>query len=378
MTDKCLQWLEKNKPASPALVFDLSSVEKNFNYLKRLYKNIEVFYAVKANPNKKIIKLLNSLGSFFDCASIGEIEVCISSKVSPEKISYGSTLKKADDIDRAFKLGIKLFAFDSIEELIKISKKAPGTDVFCRIMVPNGGSEWPLSKKFGCSNKTAESLILEAKKLGLNPIGLSFHVGSQQLSLETWKRAISYASSIFKKLSKKNVILGFLNLGGGIPASYKNKICNSKIYSSNILKSIDKSFGNLKPVRIIMEPGRFLVAEAGVIETEVILVSSRDKRNKKRWVYIDVGRYNGLAETEGEAIHYEIRAKSLKQVKKENFILAGPSCDSHDIIYKKKECMLPKDLKCGDKLRILATGAYTNVYSSNFNGIKNITEYFIE
>ena len=378
MTDKCLQWLEKNKPASPALVFDLSSVEKNFNYLKRLYKNIEVFYAVKANPNKKIIKLLNSLGSFFDCASIGEIEVCISSKVSPEKISYGSTLKKADDIDRAFKLGIKLFAFDSIEELIKISKKAPGTDVFCRIMVPNGGSEWPLSKKFGCSNKTAESLILEAKKLGLNPIGLSFHVGSQQLSLETWKRAISYASSIFKKLSKKNIILGFLNLGGGIPASYKNKICNSKIYSSNILKSIDKSFGNLKPVRIIMEPGRFLVAEAGVIETEVILVSSRDKRNKKRWVYIDVGRYNGLAETEGEAIHYEIRAKSLKQVKKENFILAGPSCDSHDIIYKKKECMLPKDLKCGDKLRILATGAYTNVYSSNFNGIKNITEYFIE
>ena len=83
-------------------------------------------------------------------------------------------LKKADDIDRAFKLGIKLFAFDSIEELIKISKKAPGTDVFCRLMVPNGGSEWPLSKKFGCSNKTAESLILEAKKLGLNPIEYLF------------------------------------------------------------------------------------------------------------------------------------------------------------------------------------------------------------
>ncbi|MDC3023870.1 type III PLP-dependent enzyme [Alphaproteobacteria bacterium] len=378
MTDKCFKWLEKNKPDSPALVFDLSLVKRNFNHLKSLYKNIDIFYAVKANPNKKIIKLLNSLGSFFDCASIWEIEACISSRVSAEKISYGSTLKKAQDIEKAFKLGVKLFAFDSIEELVKISEKAPGSDIFCRIMVPNGGSDWPLSNKFGCSSKTAESLILKSKTLGLNPIGLSFHVGSQQLSLDTWKKAVSQASNVYKSLSKKNIILSFLNMGGGFPASYKNKINNSKIYSTNILKSVEKSFGNLKPVRIIIEPGRFLVAEAGVIETEIILVSSRDKHNKKRWIYIDVGRYNGLAETEGEAIHYEIRSKSSMKVKKENFILAGPSCDSHDIIYKNKECILPKNLKCGDKLRILATGAYTTVYSSNFNGIKNVTEYFIE
>ena len=148
-----LTMVRKEKPESPALVFDLSAVKKNFYNLKNLYKNIEVFYAVKANPNKKIIKLLNSLGSSFDCASIGEIESCINAKVSPEKISYGSTLKKRVDIEEAFKLGVNLYAFDSYEELIKISKKAPRSNVFCRLMVANGGAEWPLSKKFGCSIK---------------------------------------------------------------------------------------------------------------------------------------------------------------------------------------------------------------------------------
>ncbi len=378
MTDKCLRWLETKQPESPALVFDLSAVKKNFNFIKNLYKNIEVFYAVKANPNKKIIKLLNRLGSSFDCASIEEIKYCISSSVSPNNISYGSTIKKEVDIEEAFKLGVNLYAFDSYEELTKISKKAPGSYVFCRLMVANGGSEWPLSKKFGCSSKTAEKLIFKAKKLKLNPIGVSFHVGSQQLSIETWKKAIACAANVFKSLSKKDISLSFLNLGGGMPITYKKKICDSKIYSANILNSINQSFANLKPARIIMEPGRLLVADAGILETEVILVSSRNQNNKKRWVYIDVGRYNGLAETEGEAIHYQIKPKSSKKIKKENFVIAGPSCDSHDIIYQKKECFLPYNLKSGDKLRILSAGAYTTVYSSKFNGLKNITEYFIE
>ena len=179
-------------------------------------------------------------------------------------------------------------------------------------MGPNGGSEWPLSKKFGCNYKVAEKLILNAKKIGLDPIGVSFHVGSQQLSKKTWYKSIEIASKVFKNLAQKNIILNFLNLGGGIPATYTKKLLNNKSYSANILKSINKSFGNLKPRKIIMEPGRFLVANAGIIETEVILVSDIGQDNNKRWVYIDVGRYNGLAETEDEAIHYEVKAKGYK------------------------------------------------------------------
>ena len=378
MTNNCLKWLDRNRPESPAFVFDLSMVEKNYVKLKGLFKDIEIFYAVKANPNKEIINLLNSLGSSFDCASIEEIKSCLKSRVPAKKISYGSTLKKELDIKKAFQLGIRLFAFDSYEELKKISRKAPGASVFCRLMVPNGGAEWPLSKKFGCNYKVAEKLILNATKIGLNPIGVSFHVGSQQLSEQTWNKAITIASKVFKKLAQKNIILNFLNLGGGLPVPYFKNLLNNKSYSSNILESLKNNFGNLKPARIIMEPGRYLVANAGIIETEVILVSDRDLRNNKRWVYIDVGRYNGLAETEDEAIHYQIKAKGYKNFKKEKYVLAGPSCDSHDIIYKNKDCILPSKLKCGDKLRIMTAGAYTTVYSSDFNGIKKMSEYFIK
>ena len=378
MSNNCLRWLDKNKPESPSAVYDLSIIEKNYLSLKRFFKDVEIFYAVKANSHKKIIDYLNKLGSSFDCASIEEILMCLNSNVSSDKISYGSTLKKEKDIENAYKLGINLYAFDSIQELEKIYKKAPGANVFCRLMVPNGGAEWPLSKKFGCNYKVAERLILKAKACGLNPIGVSFHVGSQQISLKTWNKAIELASRIFKNLSQKNIILNFLNIGGGIPATYSKKLISKKYYSSNIIKSINENFGNLKPSRIIMEPGRFLVADAAIIESEVILVSDRGKTKNKRWVYIDVGRYNGLAETEDEAIHYEIKAKGYKKFTKENFILAGPSCDSHDVIYKNKSCLLPRKIKIGDKLRIFSAGAYTTVYSSHFNGMKNISEYFIE
>ena len=378
MSNNCLHWLNKKKPNSPSAVYDLSAIERNYSRMKLLFANSEIFYAVKANPHKKIIGLLNRLGSSFDCASFEEIDKCLNSKVSAQRISYGSTLKKETDIEKAFNLGIKLYAFDSEEELEKLANKAPGSSVFCRLMVPNGGAEWPLSKKFGCHYKVAENLILRAKEIGLNPVGVSFHVGSQQLSLKTWNKSILIASKVFKRLALKNIILNFLNLGGGFPVSYSKKLVNKSFYASNIINSINENFGNLKPSRIIFEPGRYLVADAGIIETEVILVTNRGKKNSKRWVYIDVGRYNGLAETEDEAIHYEIRAKGYKNFKKENFALAGPSCDSHDIIYNRKCCILPSKLKSGDKLRILSAGAYTTVYSSNFNGMKKITEYFIE
>ena len=206
MTDKCLRWLETKQPESPALVFDLSAVKKKFNFIKNLYNNIEVFYAVKANPNK-IIKLLNRLGSSFDCASIEEIKYCISSSVSPNNISYGSTIKKEVDIEEAFKLGVNLYAFDSYEELTKISKKAPGSYVFCGTMVANGGLKWPLSKSLAVLVKLQKKLIFKAKTK-LNPIGVSFHVGSQQLSIETWKRQ-SLRSKCFKSLSKKDISLSF-------------------------------------------------------------------------------------------------------------------------------------------------------------------------
>ena len=375
MTKKCLEWLNSNTNSSPRLVYDLEKVKNNFNEFIKLFGAIKPYYAVKANPSKKILALLNKLGSNFDCASINEIKICTELGISARKISFGNTIKKKDDIRKAFKLKVNLFAFDCEEELLKISISAPGSNVYCRLQVYNGGAEWPLSKKFGCSPKESEYLLLKAKKIGLNPIGLSFHVGSQQLSKLTWEKAIKISSGIYKKFKKKYFELSFLNIGGGMPADYDDKKIEIKDYAKNILNQINNFYDKAKPENIIAEPGRFLVASAGILESEVILVK---KKKDVRWLYLDVGRYSGLAETEGEAIKYKIEFSKKNNIEKVKYVIAGPSCDSHDILYKKKLYKLPKNIKIGDKLRIFSAGSYIISYQSEFNGIKKIKEVFLK
>ena len=378
LTYKCVNWLDNNNKQSPILICDLEQVKKNFLLLKKNFLGIKPYYAVKANPHKKIINTLEGLGSYFDCASINEVSLCIKNNVKPNKISFGNTIKKNIDIKKAYKLGVNLFAFDAKIELEKLANNAPGANVFCRIQVPNGGAQWPLSNKFGCSPSIVEELTIYAKQLNLKPIGISFHVGSQQKYKTTWEKAIKISSEVFKNIEKKKINFNFLNIGGGIPSRYDERISDISKYGNFIKKAIAKYYGNKIPKKIICEPGRFLVADSAIIESEVILVSKHNANDKKKWVYIDVGRYNGLAETEGEAIRYPITVKGYDNKKMSNFILAGPSCDSHDILYKKKRCLLPKKIQVGDKIRIHGTGAYTITYGSAFNGIKKIKQFFID
>ena len=378
MTEKCINWLNNNRKLSPVMVFDLEKLKTNYLLFKKNYSGIKPYYAVKANPNDKILTLLNKLGSYFDCASINEIKICLKNSINPKKISYGNTIKKGIDIKEASNLGVNLFAFDAREELEKLAEYAPGSKVFCRIQVPNGGSQWPLSNKFGVAPDEVEKIYIFAGEIDLHPIGVSFHVGSQQLNKSTWEKSIKITSQIYKNLEKKGIMLKFLNIGGGFPSEYNDYLPDIISHSNFIKKVLTKYYGDRKPENIICEPGRFLVANAGIIESEVILISEAKNNNKKKWVYVDVGRYNGLAETEGEAIHYKITAKNYGKCKKLNYNLAGPSCDSHDIIYKKNPCFLPKELKIGDKLRIHSAGAYTTTYSSSFNGVRQIKEYYIE
>ena len=375
MTRKCVNWLNNNTDDSPRLVYDLDKVRENFLQFTKLFGSIKPYYAVKANPSNKILALLKRLGSNFDCASINEVEKCVRLGIVSKNISFGNTVKKVNDIKKAYKLGVNLFAFDCKEELLKIAEVAPGSNVYCRLEVNNGGAEWPLSKKFGCSKKELEYLLLKAKRIGLNPKGLSFHVGSQQISIKTWEKAIKSSSNLYKKFKKRHFELNFLNIGGGMPVDYDNKKINIKSYAKNIINYINKYFGELKPKNIIAEPGRFLVANSGILETEVILI--RKKKNI-RWLYIDVGRYSGLAETEGEAIKYRIESSRRNGEKKINYIIAGPSCDSHDILYQKKLYKFPKNIKTGDKIRIFSAGSYLISYQSEFNGIKKIREIFLK
>ena len=250
--------------------------------------------------------------------------------------------------------------------------------MFCRVLVSNDGAMWPLNKKFGCTLEAAKELIIEAKNLGLQPIGLSFHVGSQQTLASTWSDALKTVAPLYNIFSEQGSVMDTINLGGGIPISYVEPALDIMEISKNVFNSVEKIFKNKKPKKMFMEPGRFLVGSSGIIETEIILITEKNDEKKFKWLYLDIGKFGGLAETEGEAIRYPIETVNNNyddQV--ESFIISGPTCDSQDILYQQHQYALPKNLKIGDRLRIGSTGAYTSVYASNFNGIEKLDEYYI-
>jgi len=375
VTKRISAFLTTERPATPCLVVDLAVVAENYRKLADALPEAGIYYAVKANPAPEILRLLAALGSAFDAASVPEIEMVLAEGGSPERISYGNTIKKKADIAAAHALGVQLFAFDSRAELEKIAAAAPGAKVFCRILTSGEGAEWPLSRKFGCSPSTASRLLREAKTLGLQPWGVSFHVGSQQRNPGQWKCAVGAAARIFRELAEDGIDLQMLNIGGGLPARYRRKVPSLPVYARVIRAAIRKHFGNRLP-DVIVEPGRQMVGEAGIIETEVVLISRKSRSDDRRWVYLDIGRFGGLAETEAEAIQYPIRSR--RKGRGEAVVLAGPTCDSADILYQKAEYRLPLDLQIGDRLQIRSAGAYTATYASvAFNGFQPLRCYCI-
>jgi ornithine decarboxylase len=375
MTRKIARFLADREPATPCLVVDLDVVAASYRKLRTAMPDAVIYYAVKANPAREILELLSRLGSSFDTASLNEIDMVLAAGGTADRISFGNTIKKTSDIAGAFERGVRLFAFDSWAELEKIAAAAPGSHVFCRILTSGDGAEWPLSRKFGCEPAMALELLRLAKDLGVVPWGISFHVGSQQRDPQQWDRAIAEAARLFRELEQDGVELGMLNIGGGFPARYRRDIPTLCRYGACIRRSILKHFGNRLP-DVIVEPGRQMVGNAGIIQTEVVLIAKKSANDPRRWVFLDIGKFGGLAETEGEAIQYPI--KSPRPGRAERVILAGPTCDSADVLYEKANYRLPIDLTIGDRLQIRSAGAYTSTYASvAFNGFEPLHCYCI-
>ncbi len=380
MTERIREFLrdrhERGVDEGPVLVVDLDVVKDNYTNFAKALPDTRVFYAVKANPSPEVLSLLARLGSCFDTASVAEIEMALAAGATPDRISYGNTIKKERDIARAFELGIRLFAVDCNAEVEKVARAAPGSRVFCRILSDCVGAEWPLSRKFGCEPSMAVDVLEHALKLGLEPYGVSFHVGSQQRNQHAWDRALASAATVFKECGERGINLAMVNLGGGFPTKYLKNVPSVKTYGSAIFKALRKHFGNRIPETII-EPGRGMVGNAGLIETEVVLVSKKSEEDDVRWVYLDIGKFGGLAETMDESIRYPIRTPRDGDAMAP-CVLAGPTCDSADVMYEKTPYPLPVSLEIGDKLLIEGTGAYTTTYSAvAFNGFAPLKSYHI-
>jgi ornithine decarboxylase len=377
MSDKVLRFLDEQRPATPCLVVDLDVVGHKYKKLTAALPLGEIFYAVKANPAQEVLARLAQLGASFDTASTGEIAQVLALGVKPERISFGNTIKKQADIAWAHARGVTLYAFDSKAELEKLATAAPGAQVFCRILIDGEGALWPLNRKFGCAPQMAADLLIQARDLGLVPYGVSFHVGSQQMQPQQWDSAIASAKGVFRKTADAGIDLEMIDLGGGFPANYNAPISAIDTYGDAIMTAMTKHFGNDLP-RMILEPGRYMVGDAGVLEAEVVLISTKSYDEDRRWVYLDIGRFGGLAEVEGEGIRYRIRTVRETKGKDGPVVLAGPTCDSADILYDKANYQMPRDLKIGDRVRIFSTGAYTTTYSAvNFNGFEPLKAYYI-
>nr|WP_316655823.1 ornithine/lysine decarboxylase [uncultured Gellertiella sp.] len=375
-TARILDFINTRRPEGPCLVVDLDVVRNNYHSFRHAMPDSGIYYAVKANPAPEILSLLASLGSSFDCASVAEIQMALDAGATPDRLSYGNTIKKERDIARAHALGVSLFAVDSHEEVEKIARAAPGARVFCRVLTSGEGAEWPLSRKFGCVPQMAVDVLVYAHQLGLESFGVSFHVGSQMTAVDAWDAALADAKRVFVSLAKQGIHLKMVNMGGGFPTRYLKDIPSSEAYGKAINASLRKHFGNSLPQTII-EPGRGMVGNAGVIKAEVVLISRKSDNDDARWVFLDIGKFGGLAETMDEAIRYPIRTNH-DGGEMEDCIIAGPTCDSADVLYEKNLYPLPLSLTIGDDVLIEGTGAYTTTYSAvAFNGFEPLKSYVI-
>ncbi|MGG3793998.1 type III PLP-dependent enzyme [Pseudomonas paraversuta] len=362
---------------TPFVVIDTAMISKAYDDLRAGFEFAKVYYAVKANPAVEIIDLLRDKGSSFDIASIYELDKVMDRGVSPDRISYGNTIKKSKDIRYFYEKGVRLFSTDSEADLRNIAKAAPGSKIYVRILTEGSTTaDWPLSRKFGCQTDMAMDLLILARDLGLVPYGISFHVGSQQRDISVWDAAIAKVKVIFERLKEEDgIVLKLINMGGGFPANYITRTNSLETYAEEIIRFLKEDFGDELP-EIFLEPGRSLIANAGILVSEVVLVARKSRTAVERWVYTDVGKFSGLIETMDEAIKFPIWTE--KKGEMEEVVIAGPTCDSADIMYENYKYGLPLNLAIGDRLYWLSTGAYTTSYSAvEFNGFPPLKSFYL-
>ena len=349
----------------PYILIDPLIARSNLLRLKAALPQAEVYYAIKSLNDPEVISALDTAVNGYDVASLGECNSLSSQGISAERMLFSNPTKIEKHIKESYRMGVRRFAFDSVDEAYKIAQHAPGSEVYLRIIVPDQGSSFALSKKFGADPIHAVPLLDLARELGLKPIGLAFHVGSQSENPYSWQAAIEECGQIIKRLAKVGIQVSFLNMGGGFPSNYFESAPTIEQIAGVINKTLKKHIPD--SVAIAIEPGRFVSASAAVI---VGTVSSRAQRSGQEWLYLDVGALNGLIEPlEMSEWKYPIRLVGDQRGEaKVNFTLTGPTCDSCDTFAT--DVLLPTSVKRGDKVMIGHAGAYTVVYASEFNGFE--------
>lgn len=348
-------------------------LKQNFDTFTGLFDDAEIYYALKANSDPKILTYLASLGCGFEAASSFEIELLLSLGVVPNKIIYGTSIKPASHIYKSFHAGIDRFAADSKEEIEKIALNAPGAKVFIRAIVDDTGSVFTMSERFGAPPEMVKELIHYAKSLDLKTYGISFYVGSQAANADRWAKGIKTIQPIIEELLHAGITLEVINIGGGFPVRYSNHLQAPEL--TEIVAGIHGALHHLPYIpKLILEPGRAIVASSTVLVTEVI---ARNDRSGKPWLCLDGGNYNALYEAliHQGSTQYPVHPLNppTEDTNPMMCTLAGPTGDSMDVIAR--DVILPDYITVGDRLVFEHAGAYTIAMATSFNGFPKPSLY---
>lgn len=349
------------KHRTPFMLIRRSVLEKQYERFTKALPDVTPYYAIKANPHPGIIKTFVNLGSSFDVASAAEMKTVLRLGASPGKVIFANTIKSEEDIVAARRRRVRLMTFDNEPELYKLAKNFPKARVLVRIKVTNEGSVVELSLKFGADPENAFFLLRKAKALGLVPVGVSFHVGSQATNVENYLQAIELASGIFREAKKNGMKLKVLDIGGGFPIQhFDNEIgINFERMAGHIKRELRERFD--RNVSFIAEPGRFFAGPAGILVTQVI---GRAFRNNKNYYYLNDGIYGDFSGMIFDHCRYEFR--TLRRGQKFLSTLAGPTCDSFDTLSLNEEV---PELYVGDVVYVKNIGAYSSASAcAGFNG----------
>ncbi|MBC7708415.1 type III PLP-dependent enzyme [Polaromonas sp.] len=356
---------------TPYIVTDINKITKNLDGFAQHLPDVGVYYAIKANRDLPVLRAIDSDVRGFDIASLGELNLLMKIGIDPSRIFFSNPVKIPRHVKAAYKMGVRYYAFDSVNEIAKLAKYAPGSNVYLRLKVSDNGSKFPLSKKFGLDALYAADYCSLAQDAGLNVMGITFHVGSQSENLQAWQTAIELVGKTIDSLEARDIHITMVNLGGGFPADYGEPIPLLKDIAGCI-KQAQKDFLP-ENVELMAEPGRYVVANSSVMVTSVI---GREHRSGSDWLYLDVGTFQGLIEPlEMPGWKYPVWSNKRAGGSDKSFVLTGPTCDAYDTIGF--DYTLPSDLTVGDKIYIGAVGAYTSVYATRFNGFLPPKTYYI-
>ena len=342
---------------TPLLALSRAVLLDNYRALQAGLPNVSIYYAIKANPHREVLRLLRRAGSRFDVSSMEEIRLARQAGATPDHMLFTKPINKPEELRYAHDAGIEWFVVDNEAELAKIASHAPRANVLVRLRVSTKDAVVDLSYKFGAQSDDILGLLQAARRAKLRPRGLSFHVGSQCTNPFAYADALAHCRQLFNLAASKRILLDTLDIGGGFPVSYVESVMPIERFCEPIAEAIEKYFDQC---HVIAEPGRFLVANAVWLITQVV---GKSTRGGVPWYYLDDGLYGSFSGKVFDQCQYVIQSE--RDGDRELCVIAGPTCDSFDVLYTDRA--LPR-VETGDLLLVPGMGAYTNASASTFNG----------